>query len=125
MKLSIYKISRYSIAAIWFWHGLVPKLLFASSQEVEMNEKLMPFLSERMALLGSGIAEVILGILYVTFYRERRFNYISIAFPTIATFTLIFTHSHFFTLAFNPFSINLALAVLAWINILAWKDEFE
>lgn len=125
MKISVYKLSRYSIAAIWLWHGLMPKLIFASSQEVEMNEKLMPFVSEKMALVGSGLAEVILGVLYVVLYKEKRLNYISIAFPTIATFTLLFTHFHFFKLAFNPFSINLALAVLAWINILAWKEEFN
>lgn len=120
--MKIYDISRIGLALIWLYHGLIPKLLFASAQEVEMNEKLMPFLSENTALISSGIFEVLFGIAYLIFYREKRFNYISIAFPLIATVTLIFTHSHFFTLAFNPFSINLSLAFLAWINLKS-QDE--
>ena len=112
-----YHISRITLAMIWLYHGLVPKLLFASRQEIEMNEKLLPFLTEKQALWGSGIAEVLLALAYIIFYRSKWLNFPMITFATLATLSLIFTHSHFFTLAFNPFSINLAVVSLAWINV--------
>ena len=113
-----YILSRISLALIFFYHGLVPKLLFASSQEIEMNEKLLPFMSERAALLSSGYGEVIYALCLVIFIRSKLLLIPAIAFASLATIALLVALPHMFTHAFNPFSINLAVISLAAINLI-------
>ena len=120
---NIYAISRISIAVIFLYHGVVPKLLFANSQEVMMNEALMPFVPEKVALISSGVAEVIYAVLLIVFYRSKKLLYPAIGFATLVTPALLITVPELFKNAFNPFSINLALVCLCVINLKASADQ--
>ena len=113
----IYAISRISIAAIFLYHGLVPKILFANNQEVMMNDALMPFVPERVALISSGIAEVVYAVLLLVFYRSKWLLYPAIVFATLVTPALLLVLPGLFENAFNPFSINLAVVTLCIINM--------
>lgn len=115
----IYRLSRLGLAAIWFYHGLVPKLLFGSAQEVEMNSVFLPFVPEKMALVTSGIAEVVFAILLLVFYRARWPNYVTIVFGSLASVAILFALPHMYAEAFNPFSINLSIILLAMINLMS------
>lgn len=115
----IYLVSRLGLAGIWLYHGLVPKLLFGASQEVEMNTVFMPFVGEKAALISSGIAEVVFAILLLAFYRVRWFNYVTIAFGSVASLAILVALPHLYTEAFNPFSTNLAIVLLAVINLMS------
>ena len=114
----IYLVSRLGLAAIWFYHGLMPKLIFGASQEVEMNETFLPFLDEKFALMSSGIAEVLFAIAFLVFYRVKWFNYITIGFGAAASVAILFALPHLYTEAFNPFSTNLGIVLLAMINLM-------
>jgi hypothetical protein len=115
----IYHISRITLFIIWFHHGLVPKIIFKDQQEITMNEKLIPFLSENQALLYSGVSEIIYAFLILLFYKSKIILIPSILFSVLVTFVLLFTFPNFFTHAFNPFSINLSVMTLALINYYA------
>ncbi len=115
----IYRLSRFGLAAIWFYHGLVPKLLFGSAQEVEMNSVLLPFVGERMALVTSGIAEVVFAVVLLVFFRARWPCYVTILFGTLASVAILIALPHLYTEAFNPFSINLSIILLAIINLMS------
>jgi uncharacterized membrane protein YphA (DoxX/SURF4 family) len=118
---TIYTISRVSLAIVFLYHGLVPKLLFANEQEILMNSTLMPFVGESAALLYSGIAEVLYGILLLVFFRNRFLLYPALFFSVAVTIPLLITLPSLFQNAFNPFSINLSVLALAWINKLSLK----
>ena len=121
MNTQIYKLSRYTLAAIFFYHGLVPKLLFKHEQEVLMNDTMMPFVPEQTALLVSGGMEIVLAVLFVVLYRNLWLNYIAIFFLVSVTLGIGVMLPQLLTYAFNPFSLNLAVVALALINI--WSME--
>jgi hypothetical protein len=114
---STQKISRYSLAAIFFYHGLVPKLLFKSEQEVLMNNAFLPFMEKDFALISSGIAEIIYALALVIFATNKKLLYPAMAFSILATIAIIIQLPQLMTHAFNPFSINLAVFSLALINL--------
>jgi len=112
-----YTITRWALGAIWLYHGLVPKLIFRSPQEVMMNERFLPFWSENAALNLSGAFEVIYAVLLLVFFRNKYLVIPTIIFGTLATVALLVFFPSWFTAAFNPFSINLGIVVLAWLNL--------
>ncbi|MDD7983426.1 DoxX-like family protein [Lentisphaera marina] len=114
---STQKISRYSLAAIFFYHGLVPKLLFKSEQEVLMNNAFLPFMEKDFALTSSGIAEIIYALALVIFSTNKKLLYPAMAFSILATLAIIIQLPQLMTHAFNPFSINLAVFSLALIDL--------
>lgn len=116
---TIYTLSRCAVALIFFYHGLVPKILFGDPSEVEMNQTLMPWADEKMALVGSGVAELIFAVLLVVFFRIRWFNYLIVGFGTGALLTIVVMLPHMLTAAFNPFSTNVGIVALAVANLLA------
>lgn len=113
----IYLITRVSIAIIFFYHGLIPKILFGSPQEILMNEALLPMLSEQMALQLSGWAEIAFAVLILVYFNSRWQIYLVLLFSCGITVTLLFTLPSLFIDAFNPFTINMSLFVLALLNL--------
>lgn len=113
----IYLITRVSIFIIFFYHGLVPKILFGSEQEILMNDTLIPMLSEQLALQLSGWAEIAFSAVVLIFFNSKWPMYPVLLFSSGVTIALILTLPALFTDAFNPFTINLSLFVLAFINL--------
>lgn len=115
MNLS-YKITRLSLAIVFLYHGIVPKIIFGSAQEIEMNNFFMPFLSEKNALLISGVLEIIYAITLLVFFRSKLLLIPCYIFMLFVTPILIFKFPHFFTEAFNPFTLNFSILVLTILN---------
>ncbi len=116
---TIYRLSRWVLALIFVYHGLVPKILFRNAQEIEMNTAFAPAVEETFALISSGVAELLLAVLLVWLYRWQILNYAIIAFGCLATLAIVISLPHLLANAFNPFSTNLALVALAGINCLS------
>lgn len=122
MNSKIYAISRLSLALIFFYHGLVPKLMFGNEQEILMNLVMMPFVPERVALISSGVVEVILGVLFIVLYRNLILNYVVMLFAVSVSVAILIFLPELYQNAFNPFSINLSVVALGWINILSSRN---
>jgi len=121
----IYFITRISVSIIFLYHGLVPKLIFKSPQEVLMNDVLMPFVSKEGALLYTGIAEVVYSIALLVFYRSKLLMYPTMVFAVVGTLLLSVTLPDLFKDAFNPFSINLSIFTLALLNVLSQRKPVK
>ena len=117
-KLSAYSICRLSIAFVWFYHGIVPKLLGPHSDELAMNMSLG--LSHENAVLVStvaGVLEVLFGAVVLVLWRQR--------WPLVVTAVamvglLIFVAVSVPTLlsgAFNPVTTNLCVLALAIVAL--------
>ena len=119
----LYALSRISISVIFFYHGLVPKILFGNAQEIMMNNEFMPFLSEKVALYSSGIFEILYALLLLVFFNNKWLVVPAIVFPIVATVAIFFALPELFHNAFNPFSTNLSLLVLALINFMAFSEK--
>lgn len=115
---SNYLICRCTVAFIWLYHGLVPKLLGPHSDELAMNMAIG--LDHRQATLlayTAGVGEIIFGALILLFWRKRWPLALSAAGMTaLLCFALIFQPTLAMA-AFNPVTMNicvLALSIVAY-----------
>jgi uncharacterized membrane protein YphA (DoxX/SURF4 family) len=107
--------ARLTIAAVWFWHGLIPKLLFRNADELTMLRE--AGLSARW-LTWVGMAEILIGILVLCTWRRRSVLLVNAVLMVVATIVVAFWSAEYLTAAFNPVSLNLsvcALSVIGWI----------
>lgn len=111
----IHAICRITLAFIWIWHGLVPKVLFRHVDEQTMLRQagvplpLLPWI---------GMAEMALGILVLGAWNARALFLGIASLMVIATVVVVVFSSEFVRAAFNPVTLNVAmvaLSVLGWI----------
>jgi len=113
----IHAVSRLSLAAIWLYQGLVPKLLLPDPGELASVRAtgLAPG-QEPLLLVAVGLAELAFGLLLLGRWRDRRLldlnNLILLALRVIA---LIGTPA-LAVAQFNPVTLTLAMVTLALIG---------
>lgn len=111
--LDTLRLVRCSLAFFWIYQGLMPKLLFISSEEIAAWRWLgfSPELAVRMGQL-SGIGEIIFGLLFL-FSASRLLHWLSIA-GLIGLFLLIaLVLPQSLIGAFNPVIMNGAMLMLS------------
>ena len=116
MALSlVHAIARTTIAAIWAWHGLVPKLVFRQMDERMMLQQAGLPVS---ALPWIGAAEIAIAFAILTTWRQRSALLVNCALMVVATAVVTLRSPQYVTAAFNPVTLNLAvigLSVVGWI----------
>jgi uncharacterized membrane protein YphA (DoxX/SURF4 family) len=119
----VYSIARLTIAFIWLYHGLVPKLLFHHPDE------LLPLLQGGVSADAAlavvnvvGVAEVFLGLMLLIRWRSRPLLLLTIAFMLFALVGVALTTPALLVAAFNPVTLNLSMIALAAIAYLAGVD---
>lgn len=112
----IHALCRGAIAAVWLWHGLVPKLLFRNLDEQRMLEQAGLSVT---ALPWLGAAEIAFGVLLLVTWRVRSLLLLNAALMLAATVAVAVNSPTYFQAAFNPFSLNLAVLALSLSGWLA------
>jgi len=112
----IHAVARLSIAAIWIWHGLVPKLLYPQIDERTMAAQagLPPEL-----LPWVGILEILLGALILYGWHWRSIFLVNLVLMVLATFAVAISSPVYLKAAFNPITLNLAviaLSIAGWLS---------
>ena len=113
---AVHALARTTVAVIWIWHGLVPKLLFRHRDERAMLRDAR--LSPRW-LPAMGLAEIGFGTLLLLRWTARPLLAASTALMLPATATVARRSPRFLRAAFNPVTLNLAVAALGVIGWLA------
>ena len=124
-KISIIlQLCRVSLAILWLYQGVVPKLMGPHADELTMNQSIQPFwLSPEQISLWAGIGEVIFGLLIFVLYRKRSvyiWNIIALIGLFLAT---VFLTPQFVTAAFNSFTINFAMIILGCIALVCLQGD--
>jgi uncharacterized membrane protein YphA (DoxX/SURF4 family) len=118
----IYTLSRGAVVAVFFWHGLVPKLIFRHPDEAVMLTD--AGMTQKMAdagVLAAGVWEILLAVLLVVFWRSRLLL-VAVILLMLAAVALVGWYSpYFLTAAFNPLTLNGCVVALAVIALLAWR----
>lgn len=115
--LAIHALARVTLAILWFWHGLVPKLIFRDVDEITMlvqagvPASMLPF-----TLRSFGIAEVAMAILVLATWRWRGMFAVQIVLMVMALAGVAVRSPSYLTHAFNPVTLNLLVAVVAAIG---------
>ncbi|HEY7336628.1 MAG TPA: DoxX-like family protein [Bryobacteraceae bacterium] len=106
----IHALARLGIAFVWLWHGLVPKLLFANSDErammaaVGLRQDFVPVV---------GWIEIGLAVLTVGLWRWRPWFLLNVIAMIGAVIPVMLKSPGYVAGAFNPVTLNASVALLA------------
>lgn len=117
-----YTLSRLLVAFVWFYHGLVPKVIYHDPDELIMLRN--AGMSEHN-LVGAvslfGFAEICFALALVMFWRSRWPLWFTVAAMFFATVGVAVTSPGYFTAAFNPLTLNLSVMVPAFVGLLTGR----
>jgi hypothetical protein len=116
-------LSRLAIAFVWLYHGLVPKLIYRSPDELKMLRDAgiaSSHLLASVSLLGS--AEVCFAAVVIIFWRSRWPLWLTIIAMVLAFLGVTATSPRFLAAAFNPVTLNLTVTALAFIDLLVCEN---
>ncbi|WP_228157486.1 DoxX-like family protein [Acinetobacter sp. AM] len=103
-----------SLAILWIYQGLIPKILFQADDERRIW--MLQGFNEHTALSlmqYSGAIEIIFGALFLTGYKTLALHYLNIVGMLGLSFLILLVDPHYFTQAFNPFVMNIAMMALS------------
>jgi len=117
-QLSVF-LANITLGIIWIYQGLIPKILFSDTGEIEILRQSGFFSGyEENILTIIGIAEIVFGIVLI-FIHKKSLYYLNILGLLLLTVGAVFSDLMIFTLPFNPFSLNIsmiALSIIAMFN---------
>ncbi len=120
----VLQICRFSIAFVWLYQGLVPKLLGPHQDELFMNRA--AGMSEATATLipyAGGELEMLLGVLILVFYKDR-WPFLVTIIAMLVLFVLSAIYAPMFIIsAFNSTTINLSIVALSAIALVCQRRE--
>lgn len=114
-------ISAIALSLVWIYQGLIPKLLFTDTGEIEILKQSGLFTgNERSALTFLGWAEIIFG-LFILLVHKKSIHIINIIALLLLSGGAIFSKAAIFTFPFNPFSLNISMIAISIIAILNFE----
>jgi len=118
----IHAVARTGLAFVFAYHGLIPKLLRHHADEIAMlRDSGIPEAAAVPALVTLGAAELLLALCMFLFWRRRWPAGLSLVLMVIATISVAALSPRFLSAAFNPVSLNVAVASLAVIDLFALR----
>lgn len=122
-KALVYSVARGLVAFIWFYHGLVPKLLYYNTIELDLLGKLVssPSLVHQGTTIA-GVVEVCFSLILVFLWRQVWPLWVTLVLMLTGIPIVAVTAPAYFTAAFNPLTLNLSVAGFALIAIIARRD---
>jgi hypothetical protein len=116
-------VTRLTLVFIWLYHGIVPKLLYRSPDELRMlREAGVPAAWVPAAALTAGWLEIAIALMMLIFWRARWPMWATIALMFAAMIGVGWHSPDYFHAAFNPVTFNLAVAALAVCGLLVAGD---
>lgn len=119
----VHGLCAVAVAFVWFWHGLVPKLLGPHPDEIAM------LLEAGVAPAGAlpwvltlGALEVVFGLAFVPLARFRWPWIATLALMGVATLGVAVSSPQRLLAAFNPLTLNVLLAVVATVGLVCRRD---
>jgi uncharacterized membrane protein YphA (DoxX/SURF4 family) len=119
----VYCVSRVTVAFIWMYHGLIPKLLFDNLAETDLLRKAgLPASYLHAGVTLAGWAELVFGLLLAVLWSQRWPLWLTLAFMLIGIPVVGITAPEYLTAAFNPLTLNLAVAALAMTALFSRRE---
>lgn len=114
-------ISHLIIGLIWIYHGLVPKLLYPDTGELEMIQRsgLFQGLEEKIVTI-TGSLEIIFGLTCILIHKKG-VHVISIVALTLLFVGALVSKPTVFTFPFNPFSLTISMITISVIALFNYK----
>src|SRR2546423_936223 len=115
--------ARCTLALVWMYQGIVPKLIFHHADERSMlHAGGLSAPAAQTTLTVIGWCEVAMGLLLILMWRWRWPLWITLTLMPLAAAGVAVTSPSFFAAAFNPILFNATVFALAPIALLSGKD---
>ncbi len=112
-------ISRYGLAFVFFYHGLVPKILWLSPIEIQLVLAHNIYVSAAIISTVGGVFEILLAGTFIFFTKSLIPIYIAAMLLVLLLIDVCFVMPELLVAAFNPVSINVAALVLCYVVYLS------
>jgi len=120
--LLIIFLSNLALGLIWIYQGLIPKLLFTNSGELEIISKSGLFNGNEKTFLNIiGWLEILFGILII-FVQRKSIHIINIVALLLLLVSAFVSNRIIFTFPFNPFTLTLSMITISIIAILHFEN---
>ncbi len=120
----VHTVATATVAFVWLWHGLVPKLLGPHPTELAMLTDVgVPTDLARTLTLLAGVFEIAFAVVLVRFRKERWPWLVSIALMAIATLGAPIGMPQAIGAAFNPITLNVQVAALSFLGLVSRRGE--
>ena len=107
-----------ALGLVWIYQGLIPKLLYTDTGEIEILKQSGLFSgNEKMVLTLIGVAEILFGLV-ILFIHKKSIHIANIIGLLLLAAAAMFSNAIIFTFPFNPFSLNVSMIALSIIAIL-------
>ena len=122
--LLIHGLARITVAFIWIYHGLVPKILGPHRDELYLAAAHGLSVDTLAYLLkAAGMLEMVFGLIVLFFWHSRWPFLISIAVLTVLLLDVAIVAPEYLRAAFNPISLNLSVISLSVIGFITTGGE--
>lgn len=119
----IHGTARSSLAFIWLYQGVVPKLMFRNPDELAMLKAAgLSQAAAKFTCLGMGWAEVAFGLILLLAWQRRWPLWVTLVLMPAATVGVMLSSPGFLVTAFNPVVLNLSVFALAAVALQAAAD---
>jgi len=113
-----YVILRLTIAFVWIYHGVVPKLLGPHADEIAMNTAAGFTVSQAKAVAYvGGAGAVLFGLVILLLWQKRWPLVCSAAAMVLLLLFVVAVQPSLLLGAFNPVTTNLCVFVLSWVAL--------
>ena len=114
----IHLVARLTLAAVFAYQGIVPKIIVRHVDEVAMmNATGVPAALAATAVSTVGFVELAFSLALVVAWSRPWPVWLCLMAMPIATVIVALTSPGFFAAAFNPFVLNLSVAALAAVDL--------
>jgi hypothetical protein len=119
----VHALAAGTVAFVWMWHGIVPKLAGPHPDELALLfEAGVPEQWLAPAAQTLGVVELAFGLMLPAFAMHRWPWLLTITLMAAATVGVLVNSPHRAVAAFGPVTLNLLLAVLAAVGLLSLRD---
>jgi uncharacterized membrane protein YphA (DoxX/SURF4 family) len=119
----VYLIARATVAFTWLYHGVFPKLLLHDAAELDLASRIgTPASQLVMAVTLAGWSEIFFGLLLLVLWRHKWPLWVTVVLMLAGIAVVGISAPPYLSAAFNPVTLNLGLAALATIGLIAGRD---
>ena len=119
----VYSIARATVAFTWLYHGLFPKLFYHDAAELDLVSRVgTPAARLIMAVTVAGWAEIFFATLLLVLWRHEWPLWLTVVLMLIGIPVVAICAPAYLGAAFNPVTLNLGLAALSAIGLIAGRD---
>ena len=112
------RLIQITLAVLWIYQGLVPKILFQSSAEIAIWQAIgLELHLAKIAVALSGLIEIGFGCTFLIWQKAAFIHQLNILGLSGLLLLIMFTDPLQLTTAFNPVVVNIAMIAISMIAI--------